>query len=808
MPWREKSPVGLRVILAFETTLLDVRYALRTFRRSPGFVLTVAATIALGLGINVALFTLFNAYVLRPIPIRDPDTLYTFTWRTRAGGVHAFSWDEYRRLREDTSVFSEVAAVQRVQTRLNGRLFRGQLVTGNYFQMLDVGTALGRPLLPGDAAVVGRNPVLVISFEAWHTIFAGRPDIVGTKIMLRGSPMEVIGVASEGFQGLGEPARDFWAPVTVASQLQEGPDLFGPERPERLTIIGRIRTGQRLSGAGATLDAWSRQMTSQQPDERKAIGVVLRSNATAIPLTPELLLVVSPLAAAFVLALLLACANVASMMLARAVARQREIGIRLSLGAARSRLIRQLLTESVLLSITAAFLGWIVSRVTIEMSLRTVYATVPQDMLELLHDVTLPVDWRVVVFMFCAALTSAGLFGLVPAIQATRSNVMLAARGEFTAELKPARLRNRLLLAQITVSTLLLVACGALLRTTVEMSAFDIGFRTSGVVAMQVVENGQSKVIAALASDPVVDAMATASSIPLNGLVPNVTIVTERGSAITAAFNDVSPGYFDLLSIPILRGRNFTLEETVSRAPVAIVSAATAQRLFGSENPIGRTMQMAGQPVRDVRIIGVAGDIVTCCIAFGQDPALIYLPAGSSTKGAVLVRVRGNVEMERRALDSRLAQIVPGGITDIHSLDQNRAASLYPFHAAALIGMALGGLALLLTVSGIYGTVSYLVTQRTKEMGIRMALGASAGAVTGLVLNQSLRIVVTGVGVGAALAVGVSRLLASRMVFMRVFDAPAFVVGVMVVVAAALAAGYMPARRAARVDLVETLRCD
>jgi putative ABC transport system permease protein len=150
-------------------------------------VLTVAATIALGLGINVALFTLFNAYVLRPIPIRDPDTLYTFIWRTRAGGVHAFSWDEYRRLREDTSVFSEVAAVQRVQTRLNGRLFRGQLVTGNYFQMLDVGTALGRPLLPGDAAVVGRNPVLVISFEAWHTIFAGRPDIVGTKIMLRGS---------------------------------------------------------------------------------------------------------------------------------------------------------------------------------------------------------------------------------------------------------------------------------------------------------------------------------------------------------------------------------------------------------------------------------------------------------------------------------------------------------------------------------------------------------------------------------------------------------------------------------------------
>lgn len=808
MAVREENRVVVRVRQALETTLQDVRYAVRTFRRSPGFVLTVAATIALGLGINIALFTLFNAYVLRPNPIRDPYNLYTFTWTTRASRAHAFSWDEYRRFRENGAAFSEVAAVQAVQTRLNGRVFRGLLVTGNYFQMLGVGTALGRTILPEDAVVPGREPVVVVSFDAWQSIFAGRPDIVGTRIAIRGSLMEVIGVARKGFQDLGETPLDFWAPVTVAGHLQDGADLFGSEGPERLTIVGRLRTGETISSAEATLGNWARLMTSQQPDERKAVGARLRSSATAIPLTPELLLVVIPLASAFALALLLACANVASMMLARAVSRHREIGVRLSLGAARGRLIRQLLTESVLLSAPAAFLGWIVSRVTIEATLRTMYLTVPKDMLELLHEVTLPVDWRVGVFMFFAALGSAVLFGLVPAIQATRSNVMLAARGEFTADLRPARFRNGLVLAQITACTLLLIVCGALLRTTVAMGTLDVGFRTNGIIAMGVAEHARSRVLDALASDPAVDEIAAASSIPLNGLVPSETIVTQGGSAISAPSNYVSPEFFGLLRIPILRGRNFLPEETVSEAPVAIVSTGAAHRLFGSENPVGQLIRLAERPARNLRIIGVAGDIATCCIAYGTDPALIYLPAGSSTKGSLLVRVRGKVEIERRELDTRLAHIAPGGISDIHSLDQFRAASLYPFRAACLIGLAVGGLALLLTVSGVYGTVSYLVTQRTKEIGVRMALGASPGAVTTLILNQSFRVTVTGVGVGVALALGFSRLLASRMVFMRVFDVSAFGLGVLIVVASALAAGYIPSRRAARVDPIQTLRCE
>jgi predicted permease len=799
---------GVRGTQWFETALQDIRYALRSFRRSPGFVFTVSGTIALGLGLNLALFTLFNGYVLRPISIRDPYSLYSFTWTDRQGGGHAFSWDEYRQFEKENPAFSEVAAVQYVYTRVAGRAFQGQLVTGNYFQMLGVGSELGRPLLPEDASAPGREAVIVLSYESWQSMFGGRPDIIGTKMMIRGFPMEVVGVARKGFQDISEVPRDFWAPLTMAGRLQDGPDLFGKEHPERLDIVGRLRQGQSIRSVQGTLTAWSQRMTTQLPEDRKAAGILLHSKATSIPLTPELLIVFSPLVAAFSLVLVLACTNVASMMLARATARQREIGIRLSLGALRRRLIRQLLTESILLSIPAAILGFVISRVTIEAAIRIMFATVPQDMLEMIHDVPRPVDWRVIAFMVFAALVSALLFGLAPAFQGTRADVMSSVRGEVTSDLRPVRLRNALVIAQITVCTLLLVACGVLVRTTMAMSAFDIGFRTNNVIAMDVVENSRRRVMDALASDPEVDSIAAASSIPLNGAVPTVTGRAENGPTISTAFNRVSPQYFEILGIPIVRGRNFTKQESSSETPVAILSSAAAQRFFADHDALGQILHVSGTPACDVRVIGVAADIVTCCIPWGKDPALVYLPTTPTTSANVLVHVRGEVEAERHRLDTQLAARVPGAVGDIHSLDQYRAGGMYAFRAASMIGAAVGGLALLLTLTGIYGVVSYFVTQRTKEIGIRVALGATTSGVIGLVLKQSLRLTAIGTVLGTGLAIGLSRLLAANLVFMRGFDAAAFIAGVLLIASTALAAGYIPSRRAAQIDPIQTLRYD
>jgi predicted permease len=497
------------------------------------------------------------------------------------------------------------------------------------------------------------------------------------------------------------------------------------------------------------------------------------------------------------------------MMLARAMARQREIGIRLTLGAVRARLIRQLLTESILLSVPAAILGFAASQITIEAALRGMFATIPRDMLELIRDVPLPLDWRVFGFMMLAALTSAFLFGLAPAIQATRGGLMIAAQGEFSSDVRPVRIRNGLVIAQITVCTLLLIACGALVRTTARVGAFDIGFHTRRVIAINIAESGRTRVLEALGSDRRLDGIAAASSVPLGGLLPSVTASAPNGAAINAAYNYVSPQYFSILGIPIIRGRDFAPPETVSGMPAAILSAAAARRLFAGADPLGQVVHITGKPAADVQVIGVAEDVVTCCIAYGKDAALIYLPTTPATaQRSLLVRVRGDVEAERRRLDTELGARVPGTVDDIHSLDQYLAVSIYPFRAARLVGFAVGGLALLLTVSGIYGVLSYLVTQRTKEIGIRVALGATTGMVTGLVLKQSLRLAAIGIGLGVSLALVLSRLLGSKLLFLRVFDPPAFSAGALLVALAAIAAGYVPSRRAARIDPIKTLRYD
>jgi predicted permease len=795
-----------------ETTLRDIQYALRGFRRSPLFVLTVIGTIALGLGLNTALFTIFSTYVLRPLSVHDPYSLYSFVWMNRSGSEHRFSWRDFEKFRETNPAFSGVVATQYLFGRMDGHPMTGELVTGNYFKMLSVSAAKGRTLLPEDAAAPGRDPVMVLSYNSWRDKFGADPDILGKKLVVRGYPLQVIGVAKEGFGGLISASPDYWAPLTMAGQLEPGADL-------RLRIIGRLQPGWSIGQAQAALTIWAKQATSDLPDSEKAAAVILHSNATVIRLSPQVIVAFSPLMTAFGLVLLLACANVANMMLARAMARQREIGIRLSLGAGRRRLIRQLLTESVLLAIPAGLAGFFVSRATIDLGVRAMFATLPSDMAELIPAVSLPPDVRVFVFMLLAALVSAFLFGLAPAIQSTRADVMLAARGEFTSDVRPMRLRNALVIGQITVCALLLISTGVMIRGAREMRNVEIGFRTKGALFLEPSEKDRSKVLSRLATTPVIEGIAAVASIPLDGMLPNLTISARDGQkTVNAWHNHVSPEFFNVLEIPILEGRSFTPDEAAAGAPVAIISELAARSLWPKGNAVGREISIQRDPQSDwgeplprypaVRVVGVARNIISCSIPYGPDPALIYFPSTLAGHGSLMVRVRGDVETVRRALVSDLDATFPGAVNQIHPMDQAFELNVYPFRVAAWVGSALGGLALLLTLSGIYGVLSYLITQRTKEIGIRMALGATTGEVTRLVLRQSGRLAAVGVALGTALALGVSRLLASHLVFVNTFDGIAYAAGVLLVGAASLAAAFFPSRRAARIDPIATLRYD
>jgi predicted permease len=802
------------------TMFQDIRYALRGFRRSPILLLTVVATIALGIGLDTALFTIFNASYFRPVSVRDPHSLYEYWWTDRAGEGHDATWPEYREFLARNPAFSEALAFRHTQARVDGRTVLGTLVTGEYFRMLGVGAVLGRTLLPGDFGAPGREPVIVLSYRAWQSRFGGDPDIVGRKILLRGYPFDVVGVAPEGFAGLGSRPSEFWAPLSVAARFEDGPDLFGSEQPRLLSIVGRLKPGFSVRQAQAGLTLWARRCTAVAPDAGKAMQARLLSRATYKPFNPKSALVFFPILLAFSLVLLMACANVANMMLARAMSRQREIGIRLSLGASRGRLIRQLLTESILLSLPAAVAGFVVSQATISLGVRVLFATLPPGIAGFASRLpALSPDVGVFAFSLAAAVVSAVLFGLAPAMQATRVDVMQAAKGDFGSEFRPWRLRNSLVIGQVTVCALLLITAGILLRGVNRIQSLDTGLSARDAVQITVQEKSRARVVARLSTEPVVDILAAAANSPVDNKPAVPVMLAEGGGLLRSAANNVSPEYFTVFEIPIVRGRNFTSEEARAAAPVAVISQTAAQQLWPKQEAVGQSLRLVPDQrteaslrrYQTVRVIGIARDEISRWIFNGEDRSLVYFPTSAPAAGnALFLRAHGDVETARRKLDADLTAIDPGAADEIRKIQIKEWVTEegYSFRLAYWVSSAIGVLALLLTLSGIYGVLSYVVSQRTKEIGIRMAMGATARAVTGLVLKQSMRLGIVGTALGGVLALGVSRILASGLVMINTFDGLPYIGAALLVLSACAAAAYFPSRRAARIDPNFTLRYD
>jgi predicted permease len=785
-----------------ESMFLDARYAIRSFLRAPAFALTVIGTIGLALGLNTTLFTIFNAYVLRPLSVRDPYSLYYFNWITKSGDFHALSQPEFENLRRENPVFSDVVASAGTITRSGGRHLLVSQVSTNTFSVLGVDASIGRPLLPGDSGVA------VLSNAAFTNKFGGDARILGQKLEILGASYEIVGVARPEFTGLADSPPDAWLPLLES----------GPGTARGLMVVGRLKPNVTLQQAKAALAVWARQATADLPDSQRANTLWLKSAATAFPWNAKIVIVLAPLFAAFALVLMIACANVANMMLARAMARQREIGVRLSLGAGRARLIRQLLTESFLLAIPAALAGLLISQATIRFTEDLMFRTLPPMLGELVHVVALTPDFRVFLFILAAAAASTLLSGLVPAIQATRPGLLYATRGDFSADFHPSRLRNALVVSQVTVCVLLLICSGVLLRASRKLQQSDVRLVADGVLEIEAY-GPYAKIADRLEREPWVESVSSAWRMPLMG--PLRTIPVAPGADfVRAGYNFVSPQYFPIFRIPLVRGRNFTVEESRSGAPVVIVSEATAARLWPGQDALGQSLRIEPDAKADAhkplpafhvaRVIGVAGDVISGWIGDGLDTTCIYFPTApdAATSEVLLIRVKGEPEAVRRALDDAVSSVAAGSIAAVVPMEQAVALQVYPFRAASWIASFLGGLALVLSLSGIYGVLSYLVSQQTKEIGIRMALGATTSSVIRIVLKQSMKLAAIGIAIGATLALGVSRLFASQLQNVNTFDALAYFGSIAVALAAALAAAYVPSRRAASVDPVTALRCD
>jgi predicted permease len=814
-----------RGIALLENVARDVRYTWRSFRRTPLVALTIVTTVGLGLGLVAVVFTILNAYIFRQDQVRNPDELFAVE-RQRSANAEpdGFTRPQYEALVRDTGIFADAfATTGDVDAWIEGTKREGALVTGNFFQVLGAGAARGRTLTPADDQP-GGAPALVLSHRAWSQHYDRDPGILDRTVRVNGAPFHIVGVMPEGFHGLlPVAAPDFWAPLSELDRIHPGVER-SQESPD-LQIVGRLKPGVPRGQALAQLLAWDSRQADGRPEDRPATSLVLSPRQGTVPLSAEIMLLFMPLFFAFGLILMIGCGNVANLLLARAVARQREIGIRLAIGASRRRVVSQLLTESLLLALVAAALAFGISRLVLSGVVYTVTSTFPSDIGDLRLAVP-PADWRVALFLVAGAVVSTLLFALAPALQATRVELVRAVRGEVVRDARPARARNALVALQVTGSVLLLICAAIFLRSTWAAAAVDPGIRTANIVTMSVLdEPKRGTVLAVVEREPSTAAVAAAWPGWLGG-VPALAEGATGKTAVTWQF--VSPEYFGVLGIDLVRGRGFTETERSASAAVAIVSESTARQLWPGADAVGQILRIEPDPARDTQrpddpmvvarsavVVGIAGDVAGFRLAGVRlGGAGVYMPTNAGAPGASLtIAVRGNAERARQALVDRLAAIDPN-MGEVSTLQTMAHAEAYLLGIPFWLTLVLGLLALLLTLSGLFSVLSYLVEQRTREIGVRLAIGATSRQIGALVLTQSARPVVIGLVLGTALTAGLGAALLATPAAEQIgstvglFDPVAYAASLLGIATACTAAALIPALRAGRIDPVLALRQD
>jgi predicted permease len=808
-----------------DALLQDLRYALRILRLSPGFSAVVVLTLALGIGANTALFSLGSAMLGRaPAGVHDSHRLL---WVSGLEDGHhtPLSYPDFRRFQAGTRSFEGVAAffdadVSFASATSSDRV-RAELVTGDYFHVLRAPVALGRALTPADDRP-GAPLVVVIGHETWRRRFGSDPAVLGAKVSVNGAPATVVGVAARGFNGGDHDLRrELWLPLvpSAARALPQQADLLEEPSSWWLSAIGRLRPGATVRAADAELEVAAAGIRRDDPQGHGRFGARTYSAAAGIhPADAETVLGLG--AAAFAvtgLVLLIACANVSSLLLGRAVARRREIAVRLSLGAARRRLVRQLLTESLLLAALATGGGLLLST----WAIRLLLAAVPFPPLDASPDA------RVLAFCVAAAAAVAVLFGLVPALHATRTDVADGLReGAGSPDRRRSRLQGRFVTAQVALSTVLLAAAGLLLHSLSAERASDPGFDASPRVLALSFDLGlqgygdarAAAFVDALAERaaalPGVRSVSFADHPPFSRQVGAEAVAEgaaprEHGAEVTMA--NVSPGYFRTLAMPLLQGRDFTAQDGPGAPAVAVVDAALARTLWPGKSPLGMRLSLGGREGPYATVVGIARPARTTSVYDRAHPGVYLAQRQHPSAGGLTLLVRtegdaarlaGALRRQVKALDADLP------LYGVRTMEQSRREASAPMRIASTLASGFGLLALLLAGTGIYAVMAFAVSQRTREIGLRVALGARAAAVAGLVVRQGMRLVLAGGGIGLVLALAVGKVLGSMLYGVGAVD-PLALGGVAALLGAvACAAAYLPARRAAAVDPMAALRAD
>ena len=800
-----------------------MRYALRTLLRQPLFTLSAVVTLALGIGVNSTIFTFANGALFRPRPgITNPGELVWITSasRTRGGGGDV-SYPDFADYREGTrDVFGSMLAFRSTPLNLGTgepQRIRGQFVSGDYFTGLGVGAAAGRLLGPSDERE-GSPPTAVISHRLWRNLFDASPDAVSSSIIVNGRAVAVVGVAAEDFTGPAlDESADAWLPLSALPTIKTNErNMLTDRGTSGLLVIGRLRSNVSPGRAQAAVNAVAARLEQAYPETNTGRLAVLASAAAGLP--PEARGEFVPLTALMLtvtgIVLLIACANVANLLLARGAARSSEIGIRAAIGASRAQLLRQLLTESALLGAAGAIGGLILSFWASDLLL----STLPESEF---RGFEVGPDLLMLAFTTTIAALSVGAFGIVPALSATRQ-ALLPRLQQANASGGRSRLQGVFVVAQLSLSLVLLLAGGLSLRAVQKSRALDLGFDPSGVLTASYDLQLQNYPAARravfrqelrdrLSALPGVTAVALANVPPLSGtMVGTVVSSTDTAGGPTessAYLNGVGPGYFEALRIPLLRGRGLLQSDLSANAPVAVVNETLAQRLWSSVDVVGRHLTLDNQ-VFDV--IGVARD--SKYDEATEDPRpFFYTSLGRAIleRETVLVRTQSSpaalassLRDTVRALDPALPLFAVSTMDDVlrERADKQRAIS-------TLLG-AFGGVALLLASLGLYGVMSYAVTRRTREIGVRVALGATPAQISSLVAYDGLRLALVGVVIGGMLALPMAVALGALLFGVQIADLAAFVAICALLVGVAFFASVLPARRAARLDPVLALRTE